>query len=49
MIEAGALDGVDKVIALHVSSDQPAGKVIINDEYITAAVDDFYAIIIGKG
>src|SRR5215212_7515737 len=38
MIEAGALDGVDKVIALHVASDQPAGKIIINDNYITAAV-----------
>ena len=49
MIEAGALDGVDKVIALHVASDQPAGKIIINDHYITAAVDDFYATIIGKG
>jgi amidohydrolase len=49
MIEAGALDGVDKVIALHVASDQPAGKVIINDNYITAAVDDFYVTIKGKG
>ncbi len=49
MIEAGALDGVDKVIALHVSSDLPAGKITINDGFITAAVDDFYATIIGKG
>ena len=49
MIEAGALDGMDKVIALHVASDQPAGKVIINDNYITAAVDDFYVTIKGKG
>ena len=49
MIEDGALDGVDRVIALHVASDLPAGKIIINDEYITAAVDDFYATIIGKG
>ena len=49
MIEDGALDGVDKVIALHVASDAEAGKIIINDQYITAAVDDFYATIIGKG
>ncbi len=49
MIEAGALDDLDKVIALHVASDQPAGKVIINDNYITAAVDDFYVTIKGKG
>ncbi len=49
MIEDGALDGVDRVIALHVASDLPAGKIIINDHYITAAVDNFYASIIGKG
>jgi amidohydrolase len=49
MIEDGALEGVDKVIALHVASQTPAGKVIINDGYMTAAVDDFYATVIGKG
>ncbi len=49
MIEDGALDGVDKVIALHVSSDVTPGKIIINDGFMTAAVDDFYATIIGKG
>ncbi len=49
MVEEGALDGVDRVIALHVASDLPAGKIIINDGYITAAVDNFYATISGKG
>jgi amidohydrolase len=49
MIEDGALDGVDRVIALHIASDLPAGKIVINDGYITAAVDDFYVSIIGKG
>ncbi len=49
MIEAGALDGVDRVIALHVASDTEAGRLMINDGYITAAVDDFHATIIGKG
>ena len=49
MVEDGALDGVDRVIALHVASDLPAGKIIINDGYITAAVDNFYATITGKG
>ncbi len=49
MIEDSALKDVDRVIALHVASDLPAGKIIINDHYITAAVDDFYATIRGKG
>ncbi|NDJ62974.1 MAG: amidohydrolase, partial [Chloroflexi bacterium] len=49
MVEAGALDGVDHVIALHVGSDLPAGKVVINDGSITAAVDTFYATITGTG
>lgn len=49
MIEDGALKGVDQVIALHVASGEPSGKIIINDHYMTAAVDDFYATIVGKG
>ncbi len=49
MIEDGALDGVDHVIALHVSSDEPAGRIMIMDEYISGAVDNFYATIIGRG
>ncbi|MBE2269230.1 MAG: amidohydrolase [Anaerolinea sp.] len=49
MVEEGALDGVDHVIALHVASDLPAGKIIANAGPLTAAVDDFNATIIGKG
>lgn len=49
MIADNALDGVDHVIALHVSSDEPSGKVMIKDGYLTGAVDNFYATIIGKG
>lgn len=49
MIDDGAMDGVDRVIALHVASNLPAGKILINDEYISAAVDDFYVTILGKG
>ncbi len=49
MIEDGALDGVDRVIALHVASDLTAGKIVIMDEFISAAVDDFYVTITGKG
>lgn len=49
MIEDGALNGVDHVIALHVASDVPAGRIIINDGYITAAADNFYGTVIGRG
>ncbi len=49
MIEDGALDGVDAVIALHVWSDQPAGQVLMQDGYSLAAVDQFQAWIYGDG
>jgi amidohydrolase len=49
MVEEGALDGVDRVIALHVDSDAPSGQIDIREGYISAAVDNFYARIIGKG
>ncbi len=49
MIEEGALEGLDHVIALHVASDLPAGKVVVEEGYITANVDTFYATIRGKG
>lgn len=49
MIEDGAMEGVDYVIAQHVASDLPAGKIVIEDEFITAACDQFYGKIIGKG
>lgn len=49
MIEDGALVGVDKVIALHVASDGPAGKVEIAGGYVTAAEDSFHIILKGTG
>lgn len=49
MIADGALEGVDRVIALHVASDLPAGKIVIEDGYNTAAVDNFHATISGNG
>jgi len=49
MVEEGAMQGVDRVIALHVGSEIPAGKVISSGGPLTAAVDDFNATIIGKG
>ncbi|MGQ9889235.1 MAG: M20 metallopeptidase family protein [Aggregatilineales bacterium] len=49
MIEDGALDGLDNVIALHVASDIPAGKIEIRGGFACAAVDSFYATIRGTG
>src|SRR6266542_6251774 len=49
MIRDGALDGVDAVIALHVDSMQPFGKVTMRDGWDSAAVDSFRAWITGSG
>ena len=49
MVEEGALEGVDAVIALHVASDYEPGVVYLNDGYSMAAVDEFYATIKGEG
>ena len=49
MIEDGALDGVDAVLALHVDSNAAAGTVGVRPGAIMAAVDPFSATIIGSG
>lgn len=49
MIEDGALENLDAVIALHVSSGTPSGKVEIRSGYAMANVDSFYASILGTG
>lgn len=49
MVEEGVLDGVDNVIALHVSSAIPSGKVEVRSGYAMAAVDSFRATIRGEG
>jgi amidohydrolase len=49
MIEDGAMEGVDAVIALHVASGIPAGKIRTGGGYASAAVDSFEATITGEG
>jgi len=49
MVEEGALDGVDAVIALHVDSTLPLGKVTLRGGWNSAAVDDFAGVLIGTG
>lgn len=49
MIADGALQGVDRVIALHVDGTLEAGKVAVEDGPVGAAVDTFKAHIVGSG
>jgi amidohydrolase len=49
MIEDGALEELDSVIALHVASTLPSGKVQIAAGYNSASVDSFNAAIVGEG
>jgi amidohydrolase len=49
MIEDGALEGVDAVIALHVASDLPSGVISVEEGYSTANEDSFQVVIKGTG
>jgi amidohydrolase len=49
MIEDGALEGVDHVIALHVASDQKAGTVAVERGFVSANEDSFTVTLTGTG
>ncbi|MCG8352577.1 MAG: M20 family metallopeptidase [Chloroflexales bacterium] len=49
MINDGALDSIDAVIALHVDSTAPVGQVTVREGWLTAAVDSFEAWITASG
>ncbi|MER2600003.1 MAG: M20 family metallopeptidase [Caldilineales bacterium] len=49
MIEDGALNGVDAVIALHVSGVIPTGQIEISSGWMQAAVDNFRGFVLGRG
>lgn len=49
MIEAGAIEGVDKIYGLHVAPDQPVGNVGYSLNYGSAASDTFEIKIQGRG
>jgi amidohydrolase len=49
MIDDEALEELDAVIALHVNSLMPVGEIEVTDGMALAAVDTFYATIIGEG
>lgn len=49
MIEDGAADDLDAVLALHVDSNEKTGQVQISDDVSAAGVDTFYGTVIGQG
>ena len=49
MVEDGAMDTVDTILALHVDSSQPVGEIAIADGRVTAGVDSFRASVMGDG
>jgi amidohydrolase len=49
MMDDGALDGVDNVLALHIDSTLPSGQIAIRAGESSAAVDSFKAWVTGTG
>ncbi|MBI2759413.1 MAG: amidohydrolase [Chloroflexi bacterium] len=49
MIEDGAMQGVDMVLALHVDPATPVGTIRIGDGPSSGGVDSWYGRIFGKG
>jgi IAA-amino acid hydrolase len=49
MIEAGALDNVQAVFALHVDNKDETGTVDCTPGYILAAMDNFKIVLLGRG
>jgi len=49
MIQDGAMEGVDRVIALHVDPATPVGEIRLASGPSSGGVDSFFATIFGKG
>jgi amidohydrolase len=49
MIEAGVLDGIDRVVGLHVWAGLPTGQVSVRPGAMMASADGFTLIVRGKG
>jgi len=49
MIQDGAMEGVDMVIAAHVDPETPIGAICIKSGPASGGVDSWYGEIIGKG
>jgi amidohydrolase len=49
MVEAGVLDGIDRVVGLHVWAGLPTGQVSVRSGAMMASADGFTLIVRGKG
>lgn len=49
MIQDGAMEGVDRVIALHVDPATPVGSIRLESGPASGGVDSFFATIYGQG
>lgn len=49
MLEAGVLEGVDEVYAIHVDSAQPSGIISVREGVAMASADEMRIIIEGEG
>ncbi|MDQ6883221.1 MAG: M20 family metallopeptidase [Candidatus Dormibacteraeota bacterium] len=49
MVEAGVLDGVDRVVGLHVWAGLPTGQVSVRGDAMMASADFFTLTVRGKG
>jgi amidohydrolase len=49
MVEAGALEGLDAVVALHVDPIADAGSLGIASGHVMPAVDPYDAVLLGRG
>ncbi len=49
MVEDGAMDGVDYVIAQHIDPTHPVGTITISAGACSGGVDSWFAVIEGKG
>jgi amidohydrolase len=49
MLEAGALEGVDAILGLHVQAENPVGKIFTTSGAVLSGADFFYASVLGKG
>ena len=49
MVEDGAMEGVDAVLALHVDADTAVGDVMLGAGPASAGADSFHATVVGEG
>jgi amidohydrolase len=49
MVQDGAMEDVDAVLALHVNAGSPVGEITLNAGPSSAGVDTFWATITGQG